>query len=206
MKGEFYKTRDQFKNSIDFEYPLSYDEWLSVDDGYKVAVLYLEFFNEITLAWYKCAGGYATEEEGVETILQYLDKNVEKLRKNRRRYTANYIYRVAYNCLSCIAFARKCDKWEAENVVLAVQNSHDGTEYNLLDFVGDSNNSLPFEEEIRRRFWAEVEDLGEDTQTFVRNILEGDRLPTGFGGKKKKTELSEKLQAVLEKYKGVYYN
>ena len=44
MKGEFYTTRDLFKNFIDFDEPLSYREWLSVDDSYKVAVLYLQFF------------------------------------------------------------------------------------------------------------------------------------------------------------------
>lgn len=206
MKGEFYTTRDLFKNFIDFDEPLSYREWLSVDDSYKVAVLYLQFFDQITLAWYKVSNGHATEEEGVETILQYLNKNVEKLKENPRRFTANYIYRVAYNCLYCISYDRKCFRWERENVRSANVVDKNGDEICLFNFIADRSAYKPFEESVRNQFWAEVDDLGEDTASLIENLLEGTRMPAGLGGKAKREELMEKLRPILEKYKAIYYN
>lgn len=206
MANQFYRTRDTFKTLVDYSEPLSYDEWVALDDRFKVAVLYLQFFDQITLAWYKVSSGYATDDDGVETVIQYLSKNVDRIKENPRRFTPRYIYRVAYNCLYCISFDRKCDKWESENVIPAVTYTSSGDEFNLFDIISDPSVDAPFAEAVRNRFWKEVENMGEDTTTFIANVLDGVRLPAGFGGKKKKAEIASKLEKVLSKYKTSYYN
>lgn len=206
MKGELYQTRDFFKSHIEYYGPLSYDEWLLVDDSDKVAVLYLQFFSEIELAWYKSKSFYASEEEAVETVLQYFSKNVPILKENRTRFTANYMYRVAYNCLYCISHDRICDKWEYQNVCSSIHiNPQTGTEFDLFDIIKDKNVDKPYAEQIRRQFWAEVEDLGEGTEYFVQHVLEGQGMPVGFRGKRKKEKIIEELKPILEKYKSIYY-
>ena len=78
----FYTTRDFFKEATQFKGPMSYDEWVSCPDDHKAAVLYLQFFEQITLAWYKAKSFYGSDEEGVETVLQYLMKNVPIIEAN----------------------------------------------------------------------------------------------------------------------------
>lgn len=127
----FYETRDLFRCYVDYSNPLSFEEWVKVPDEKKVAVLYLQFFNEILNAWSKANTlEFVEGEEGVTTALQYLQKLVcdcyikghpkkkvsfqyyqlhreecdsrRILETNPRNFYGGYIYRVLYNALYCI--------------------------------------------------------------------------------------------------------
>lgn len=76
---EFYDTRRYFIQTLDYKKPLSYDEWRAKPEDLKAAFLYVQFFNEITLAWDKAdAFDFADPEEGVYTTMQYLQKQVSQ--------------------------------------------------------------------------------------------------------------------------------
>ena len=206
MSREFYEARRLFINHINYTNPYSYEEWIALPDDHKTVALYIQYFNEIILAWYKTKSFYASEEEGVETVLQYLNKNVPILEANEKKFNERYIYRVAYNCLYCISHDRICDKWEYQNVRSSIHiNPQTGTEFDLFDIIKDKNVDKPYAEQIRRQFWAEVEDLGEGTEYFVQHVLEGQGMPVGFRGKRKKEKIIEEVKPILEKYKSIYY-
>lgn len=190
MMNTFYETKNLFKNYIQYNKPLSYVEWLALNDDHKAAALFVQFFNEILLAWNKAKSYDGDDEEAVETVLQYLIKNVEIIKKNPSRYKANYIYRVAYNCLYCICHDRKCDKERREYEIYAIQCDSDGQEYNLLDTFVCNSGSI--EDALNKQlFWSIIEDLDVDSRALVETILKSGKLP------EKMTPKTQKIVAEL---------
>lgn len=180
----FYETKKLFTDYIQYTKPLSYVQWLALNDDHKAAALYVQFFNEIILAWNKVKSYDGDDDEAVETVLQYLIKNTEIIKKNPDRFKASYIYRVAYNCLYCICHDRKCDKERREFEISAIQCDSQGDEFNLLDsFIRDSD-SVEYEID-KHLFWAIIEDLDVDSKTLVDNIIKDGKLPTDLSAENK---------------------
>lgn len=204
MSREFYEARRLFINHINYTDPYSYEEWVALPDDHKTVALYIQYFNEIILAWYKTKSFYASEEEGVETVLQYLHKNVPILEENKKKFNERYIYRVAYNCLYCISHDRLIDeaRWELETSNICPTS--DG-EINMFDLIEDNDASSEFDlsdRAIRAKFW-EIVDSDPDMAALVNNILNGEKL--GFRGKRKEAAM-ENLKAKLEVFKVYFYN
>lgn len=177
MSKEFYETRNLFIPFVNYINPLTYDEWLSVSDDKKAAHLYCQFFNEIILAWNKAKSFYAEEQEGVETVLQYIIKNVPIIKQDRKRFTASYMYRISYNCLYCISRDRIGDKWRYENVISNNQLSAEGDPIDLFDFyacydeyVCEADES---EQLIRQWVWKLVEDHGKCAVKLAEALIDG---------------------------------
>ena len=186
-RSPFSETRAYLLNYIDYTSPLSFDEWVIVDDSSKAAVLYLQFYEQITLAWYKAKSNYGDENLGVSTILQYLEKNVPIIKGDPKRFTANYIYRVAYNCLYCICHDIQRDKQAYQNEISATMKDSEDKEINILLTIEDVSSDP--EKHIRQReFWKQVEiaiapliqKYGDRGYEYLRRILSGEPLPCRY--------------------------
>lgn len=204
MSREFYETRSMFRSYINYTDPYSYEQWLSLPQDHKCAALYVQFFDEIILAWYKVKSFYGSDEEGVETICQYLMKNVPVLEENPKRFNARYIYRVAYNCLYCICHDRLIDKQRFELEISNIAYSGDSEEINMFDYINDNKAEDEFDlsdKATRDRFWKII-DSDEDMKALVEHILNGQRCP--FRGKRKEATM-EKLRVNLSIFREMYY-
>ncbi len=179
FQSPLYETMKMFRSVLGLNAGelLNYDEWIRLDPCYKSAALYVMFFREITLAYYKSRSFYSHEDDNVSIVLQYLDKNVPIIEMDESRYTAKYVYKVAYNCMYCQSRDIKRDRQRYENEVSNITVSTEGDELNLFDFVS-SNESI---ESIinRERFWAIIRSMDDETCSVVENILNGTRLPAG---------------------------
>ena len=175
MSNAFAETRNCFASYIDYTHPLSYEEWLCAPDDHKAAILYVQFYEEITLAWYKCKSLYTPEERGVEEMMTYLMKNTPIIMENPKRFTSNYIYRVAYNCLYCICHDIQRDKerfaLERSNI-LAVGDD----EIDLFDTTGELEGlDSVWESRIASSaFWKLFEDDDEATFMVINKLLGAD--------------------------------
>ena len=207
MSNAFYSTRDLFRNHINYTAPLSYEEWLATADDNKAAVLYVQFFDQITLAWYKVKSFYTLEEDAVSTVLQYLMKNVPIIEKDSKRFKASYIYRVAYNCLYCICHDYQTDKtrWEMEcsNIVEVGDDVLD-----LFDTVpgdGTAENEC-FRKSESRQFWEVLENLDEDSQAVIDKLLNPDSpLPAHLRRNvARRNEIIEELKRTLAEFRTKY--
>lgn len=169
MTNAFAETRKLFTSYTNYTQPLSYDEWSAVADENKATVLFVQFYDEITLAWYKTKSFFVLEEDGVSTILQYLVKNVPIIQKDSKKFTPNYIYRVAYNCLYCIShdIKRDIERWEREtsNIV-----GYEDRELDLFDSVAASTSEF-CETAAQAEFWRIIESMGPDTLKVVNYLL-----------------------------------
>lgn len=171
-KSELYATRELFASYTHYNTPLSYDEWLAVADDLKAAVLYCQFFDQITLAWYKLKSVYSSEADGVDEAIQYLQKNVEVIKKDPKRFTSAYIYKIMYNCLYCLCRDPNRYKKVYENECSNIQVSSDG-EYDLFDTFIDHSSTvdsavLSIEKE---KMWRIIESSGRKTVIVVAELL-----------------------------------
>lgn len=169
-----YETRNLYREFLTINNPLTFEEWNKLPKDIKAVALYLQFFNEIVLAWEKANTlDFINCEDGVEIVNQYLEKNVEIIEKHPERFTPNYIYKVSYNCMYCICHDRKCDKDRYENETSAIVSTADG-EVNLIDEFEASDSDVPEEADrsaIQREFWALVENQGVETEKVMRYLL-----------------------------------
>lgn len=199
----FYQTRAMFRNYLNYEKPLSYEEWLSVDDDNKAAVLYVQFFEQITLAWYKLKTKAAIEEECVSEVLMYLVKNVPIIKENPSRFKPAYIYKVAYNCIYC----KSMDPYNGQTAKTSWYNNTTSQYVQSGDDIIDIFDTISDNEDIdavscREHFWNIIEEMGDDALAVVDQLLNGTRLPAGVGAKKAK--ILEELRIKLISYKEVY--
>ena len=197
VQSPLYETMKLLRNytGLTANQPLDYDEWMNLPSTHKSAALYVMFFNEITLAYYKSKSYYSPEEDNVSIVLQYLEKNVPILEKDKKRYSPKYIYRIAYNCMYCQSRDIKKDLERYENEISNKVISG-GEEFDLFDYVGD--NSSIESTIFRENFWKIIESMGDEVGSVVENLLNGTRLPAGV--KQHKADIIAELKIRLSKF------
>lgn len=178
--SEFVNTRNLFEEYLNYDRdkPLSYVEWCNLPDDYKTAALFVQFYDQITLAWYKLKKSYSQECDGVEEVLQYLNKNVPRIEEDPRRFTPSYIYTVSWNCLDCVCWEggvkSKIHKNEVSNIQNTQQSNMEESVFDLFDTVVQEFD--PMLEAIKsrfntKRFWEIIENDADDTIIVVAKIL-----------------------------------
>lgn len=179
MANNFAETRNLFTMYTGYVKPLSYDEWNALPHSHKTAVLFVQFYDEITLAWYKLATKctWVPDEDGVSTVCQYLEKNVARLEADPKRFTSAYMYQVAYNCLYCITVDPPKPRERAEKERCHIAEGPDGTEYDLYDTAACQSAEDQFEDDTyKEMFWQVIEDMGLETKKVVNYLLNNDSL------------------------------
>jgi len=186
--SEFFNTYKLYREYINYSKPLTYNKWMRLPQSFKIAALYCQFYNEITLAWYKVKTPWSIEEEGIETINQYLSKNISKIEADKKRFDPKYIYKVAYNCFYCICIdpTKNKDRYHKE---VSERFEAGDDEISWFDFLGDDFNfEDSYESEILQNFFNQLSgdlqlylefSLGEVTECQVVRSLKNQGYITG---------------------------
>lgn len=175
---QFHQVKVRFREFSGYSKPLTYEEWMATPDECKAAVLYVQFYDQITLAWNKTHSVYSDINDGVSEVLQYLNKNVEKIKADKKRFTPAYIYKVAYNCLYCLC--RDMNRYravydnECSNIV-----GYGEDELDLFDtLVDEKSESAQFDVDGATSYltnatkvWDIVESMGKDAKLVVAKLL-----------------------------------
>jgi len=173
----FYETKRMFTENLQYDHQLSYEEWCNAPRDHKAALLFLTFYTKMVQAWDKANRyDFIPGEDGVSTVLQYLEKNVPKLEAESAKYTEAYIYRVAYNCMYCICHDLKSvqDRWDNET---SDTYSADGEEYSVLDdkkYAKLSAEDELFTSSDQKAFWELVESDDPKCQKVIDYLLSSD--------------------------------
>lgn len=176
--SQFIQTRKMFRDYLSGypEHP-TYDEWKNADADDQVALLYVHFYQEITLAWYNAIVSrdiaYVTQEDGVSTVLQYLMYNVSILKAYPERYNSKYFYRVAYNCIGCLPRVKREQAW---NDVIPNEYTEDDIEVNLWDLVPSEDEDLETQE-LKESIWEIIHRMGPKAEKVANSLINpGDSL------------------------------
>lgn len=171
----FYDTKTLFVGTLNFTEQLSYEDWMKINPDYKAAALFVNYFTQIYGAWNKCKSFYTPEEDGVSTVLQYLQKNVPVIENDPKRYSPAYIYRVAYNCLYCVCHDLKKprDAWENEtsNIIGCGEDELDLFDLAVDVVEGDMASKL-----TKIKFWKIIKSLDPKATKVLNHILNGEPL------------------------------
>ena len=140
---EFKDTFDRFSLAIScYDLDLStYDGWRELPDKLRTAGLYVQFYNQITLAYQKNKQSYPFIEEAtaLSTLLQYLMKTTSKILFQPSRYTPAYMYTVAFNAIYPLGrILRDVESYRREVSLIG----EDYSEYGSFDLtlIYDDNN------------------------------------------------------------------
>ena len=172
--SQFFATKKMFANILGIDNDnesLSYESWMAIPDSYKSAALFVNFYPHVKAAWNSAKGDGVDEEDGIECVLQYLEKNVEKIKDNPNRYTSKYIYSVSWNSMGCLRRTKSAQlrpRFEVSNIAT---DATDG-EFDLFDSVVDTNHNVEIDvvaDAEKEEFWAEIEEL------FIPKDKDGNR-------------------------------
>lgn len=196
----FKETLRLFKNYTGYTGPMSFDLWSHLQEDYKAAVLFVQFYNQILLAYYKLRTPAAIEEDCVEEVIQYLIKNVPIIEENPARFSPKYIYRISWNAIYC----KSVDPYSGQTAQNSWFNNTtspyietDEGESCIFDFVRFNDDDM--DDVVRKeKFWSVVhkvgEDLGDEAQYVINNICGG--CATG-GSFRKNMKVSEKRRRAI---------
>jgi hypothetical protein len=175
---EFKEAKERYESAIGKKAPITFEEWFTLPDSHKAAALFINFYNQITLAWTKAKADFVEDEDGLSTVMQYLMKNVPIIETNPNKYSETYIYRVAYNCMGClrrskadIARYKECvSEWHSKD---SCYGGSDESSY--FDFIGmdELADKLHLAADILYDLYGE---LDRDEKAVINNILKGTRL------------------------------
>lgn len=208
MKNQFKETLNIFKLALENENYSTYWEWMLIPNNFKAAALYVQFYDEITLAWSKTNKPFIEEETAISTLMQYLIKNVDIIKENRKRFTPNYLYKIAFNAFYPLGrIQRNIDEWLYRrkfydvNIELLYQCELDSDNVGYTDpfyiskfFVEDTYFS-----DEQDQIWDIINSCDEDTKRVIESLLGGRALGKKLTAKYEKivSELRLKLKKIL---------
>lgn len=205
--NQFKETLNRFKPAlIGLDYN-NYWEWMLIPDDLKAAALYEKFYDTITLAWSKTQKPFVEEETAVSTLMQYLIKNVEIIREDRKRFTPNYLYKIAFNAFYPLGrIKRDIERFSQEESLWDYTHEYDNQVSDDIDnnFYWDSPyicRAVAFDEsddEMLEEVWKIIESCDEQTKKVIESLIGGKKL--GKRMKAKSIEIIAELKVKLCNY------
>ena len=142
-------------------------------------------------------------------------KNVDKISKDSKRYTAEYIYQVCYNCLLSLWRTRNTERLRC-SCEISNEYAEDGVSVNLWDLVPAEDDDIETQQ-TKEAVWTIIRHMGPKAEKVVNHIINPgdtlhkisqssserplDRLADVSVSKKEYDEIVEELRVRLAPYK-----
>ena len=170
--SQFRETRNLYLSALSgFTFPLTYNAWLNADAEYKAVLLFVNFFDQIELAFYKTRFSFVLEEDAVSQVNVYLMKNVPFIEADESRFRASYIYTVAANCLRSLTYIERDinrEKFETPNEV----NLGDST-VDLFDLTPSQDDTYE-EAQAKDAVWAIIDKMDPKARKVINQLINPD--------------------------------
>lgn len=196
---EFTRVRNNFREATDCDYPLSYEEWMALPDDMKVAALFVNFFDTITLAWYKAQAEYIEENDGISVLMQYLLKNIPTIKGNAKKYNEKYIYTISWNSMASLRRVKAAQ--DRYNMTIPQYAATDEGEFDLFTTLQDPADITECDEVQKavRSIMDIYLKADAPTKEVISHIVNGTKI--GKRTQKKESEIIEALKKELLPYK-----
>lgn len=140
----------------------------------KAALLFVNFYKEIALAWSKWKTPYFLPDDGVSIAMQIMQKQVSFISANPKLFTPTYIYKVSWNGLGAFIKSHVTDKRRYES----------GMSYHIEDTDAMGNtvtvniaDLVPFWDDdyevtqAKTAIWEIIESLGPKAEKVVNHLI-----------------------------------
>lgn len=190
-QSQFRQTRNMLVNALQTD-KLSYDEWSIRPDNQKAVLLFVNFFEQIELAWYKERGKHTYEEDGVSEALNtcsYLCGLSLKSGKqgnskiNQNSYNPRFIFSAMKNAFNSLNYERKSTRSQYrhpnDEITVCGQytKSSEGDELDIFEFLSDGDDIVS--EIESNNFWSIIENMDLNAQEVVDRLINGKKLCKG---------------------------
>lgn len=183
--SQFTETYNLYRNALsNYSFPLSREDWLAAPYEEKAVLLFVNFFPQVEFGWYKGryrsglksvqAHAYIQEEDAIDTVNQYLMKNVDKIISNPSCYQPGYIYRVVYNCITCMNLVQR-DLTRSQVETSNNSENGEGDAIDLFDFVPYTEDPAEVRE-AKEALWTLLDKMGPKAQKVANHLITGDPL------------------------------
>ena len=204
--NQFVETKNRFMNaveSIGIKIPVTYEEWMCIDDRYKAITLYCNFYNQITLAWDKAKATFIDEELAVSTLMQYIIKNVSIIKENPKKFKPSYIYTVAYNSMGALRrVKREQDRFDFTTSQF-VSNGSDEIDL-FATMIGEDVDMINkiYGNKYDAAIWQIISNMDLRTKDMIAYLLGAPRLPARAANHQE--EILANLRKELKRFKSYY--
>lgn len=220
ISSQLAQTKQLFRAYLfDYTFPISYEEWYQADEDSKAALLFVNFYKEIALAWSKWTAPYFSQEDGVSIAMQYITKQVDKLMVNPKLFTPQYFYAVLWNAFGGYVRSRVTDKLRCDSEMSCFVEETDGlgqsTVVNIIDLFPSHDDDYEVAQ-AKEAIWTIIESLGPKAEKVVNHLInpkdslrrtskkdiswEKDRLRDVFVSSEEYPIIIEQLESALEPY------
>lgn len=184
---EFRETYNLFQSALmDMEYT-NYWEWMLLPDDFKAVALYVNFYDEITLAWSKTVKPFMEEETAISTLMQYLLKNVLVVQSDKKRFTKSYFYKIAFNVFYPLGRIKRdveewkntrslyenintytpTDDYDEDNLIYTESRYTDRAFVEATDILSEAN---------KKAIWEIIDSCDDETQKLIDYLINGHKL------------------------------
>lgn len=191
VSNQFKQTRDMFASATGMTESISYEEWATLPTDLKAAALFVNFYDQITLAWYKTKGEHTYEEDGVDEAMHICSKLCGLSTKQNdvmkaacgcaitaATFKPAYMFNAIRNAFSSLNYERKSTRsqYQHPDDEITVQGQYfvgsTGDEEDI--FACFSNGETMQEGFERKEFWAVIENLDIKAQDAIEKLMDLD--------------------------------
>lgn len=179
----FISTKQMFREYlVGYSYPLTYETWVAADEEDKAALLFVNFYNQITLAYSnvvtKYNADYIVAEDAVSNILGVLIKNSNILTENEdgsKRFTQGYFYSVCWGCIFSMVRSIATQKRNEHELSNEVEDSDNEISVNLYDLAPAVDDTYEMRQ-AKEAIWDIITHMGPKAEKVANHLINGDTL------------------------------
>lgn len=179
----FISTKKMFREYlVGYSYPLTYEAWIKADEEDKAALLFVNFYNQITLAYSnvvtKYNADYIIAEDAVSNILGVLIKNSTILTEKAdggKRFTQGYFYSVCWGCIFSMVRSVATQKRNEHELSNELVDDDGGVSVNLFDLAPSVDDTYEVRQ-AKEAIWDIIAHMGPKAEKVVNHLINGDTL------------------------------
>lgn len=174
----FISTKQMFREYlVGYSYPLTYEAWVKADEEDKAALLFVNFYNQITLAYTnvvtKYNADYIIAEDAVSNILGVLIKNSNILTENEdggKRFTPGYFYSVCWGCLFSMVRSIATQKRNEHEISNELSDDDGDILVNLFDLSPAIDDTYEVRQ-AKDAIWDIIRHMGPKAEKVVNHLI-----------------------------------
>ena len=179
----FISTKQMFREYlVGYSFPLTYETWVEADEEDKAALLYVNFYNQITLSYANVVSKYNADyiiaEDAVSNILGVLIKNSNILSEKKdgsKRFTPGYFYSVCWGCIFSMVRSIATQKRNEHELSNELSDDDGDVLVNLFDLSPAVDDTYEIRQ-AKEAIWDIIAHMGPKAEKVVNHLINGDTL------------------------------
>ena len=175
----FISTKKMFREYLTgYSFPISFETWLASDEEEKAALLFVNFYDQIVLAYSKSNAAYVVSEDAVSTILLVLMKNstiLQTVENAKKRFTPNYFYTVAWGAFYSLVRSIANKARNDHEICNEVEDSDNEISVNLYDLAPSIDDTYEMRQ-AKEAVWDIIAHMGPKAEKVANHLINGDTL------------------------------